>query len=132
MSNDEQKDPVGSVAEEATKLFRALQDWAKESGTDYANAAAHMASGAAGALRDIDEHIATGGEDCRYCPVCQAVSMVRNTSPEVRHHLSNAASSLMQAAAGLLATYPPDPADGPGPRSPVEKIDLDADDWEDD
>ena len=83
-------------------------------------------------VTDVNEHIATGGEDCRYCPVCQVISAVRGTSPEVRQHLAAAASSLMQAAAGLLATPVPDRAARVGDGS-VEKIDLDDDDeWEDD
>jgi hypothetical protein len=109
-----------------------MLDWARESGSDSAGAAAGMASGAAAAFRDVDAHIATGGEDCRFCPVCQAISMVRHTSPEVRQHLAGAASSLMHAAAGLLATYAPD-ASGRSRQDPgVEKIDLADDDWEDD
>jgi hypothetical protein len=121
---------VGSVGEEAVKLLQALQDWAKESGSDYAGAATGAAAGAASALRDVNEHIATGSEDCRYCPICQAISLVRSTSPEVRQHLSSAASSLLQAAAGVLATPVPD--QGARREGAVEKIDLDDGDWEDD
>ena len=122
---------VGSVAEEAAKLLHALQDWAKESGSEYAGAAASAAEGAVSAVHRIDEHIATGSAECTYCPVCRVISTVRETSPEVRQHLTTAATSLLHAAAGLLATNVPDPSkqrrDGP-----VEKIDLSDDDWEDD
>jgi hypothetical protein len=122
MSGDGSGDePVGSVGEEAAKLLHALQDWAKESGGDYAGAAAGAVSGATSSLHDINEHIATGGEDCRYCPVCQVIHAVRHTSPEVKAHLASAASSLMHAAAGVLATQVPR-SDRP---SGVEKIDLD-------
>ena len=118
---------VGGVGEEAAKLLQALQDWAKESGSEYADATATAAAGAASTFRQVNEHIATGGEDCRYCPVCKAIHVVRSTSPEVREHLSIAASSLMHAAAGLLAT---NTADRSG-SSPVEKIDLDGGtDWD--
>ena len=122
---------VGSVTEEAAKLLHALQDWAKDSGSEYAGAAASAAEGAASAVHRIDEHIATGSAECTYCPVCRVISAVRETSPEVRQHLTTAATSLLHAAAGLLATNVPDPSkqrrDGP-----VEKIDLSDDDWEDD
>ena len=122
---------VGSVAEEAAKLLHALQDWAKESGSEYAGAAASAAEGAASAVHRIDEHIATGSAECSYCPVCRVISAVRATSPEVRQHLTTAGTSLLHAAAGLLATTVPEPSkqrrDGP-----VEKIDLSDDDWEDD
>ena len=123
---------VGTVSEEAVKLLHALQDWAKESGSEYADAAATAAEGAASAAHRINEHIATGDESCTYCPVCRVISAVRDTSPEVRQHLSSAAASLMQAAAGLMATAVPDPA-ARRQEASRQKIDLDDDDeWEDD
>ena len=126
--NDQNGEDVGSVSEEAAKLLHALQDWAKESGTEYAGAAAE---GAAAAMHRINEHVATGGAECTYCPVCRVISAVRGTSPEVKEHLSAAAGSLMQAAAGLLATQVPDPARRP--ENSVQRIDLeDGDEWEDD
>jgi len=122
---------VGSVTEEAAKLLHALQDWAKDSGSEYAGAAASAAEGAASAVHRIDEHIATGSAECTYCPVCRVISTVRETSPEVRQHLTTAATSLLHAAAGLLATTVPEPSKGRRD-GPVEKIDLSDDDWEDD
>jgi len=121
-------EPVGSVGEEAAKLLHALQDWAKDGGADAAATAASAATGAASAWEQVNAHLATGGDDCRYCPVCQVISAVRQTSPEVRTHLAHAAASLAQAAAGLLATAVPDPSPGPGDGGAddgVEKIDLD-------
>ncbi len=118
--------PVGSVGEEAAKLLGALSDWARDQGNDYAESAAGAAGAFAHTIRDVNEHIATDSKDCRYCPVCQVIHVVRQTSPEVRTHLTVAASSLMQAAAGLLATQAGQPSS-----SPVEKIDLDSGaDWE--
>ena len=76
---------VGSVGEEAAKLLDALQGWA---------------SSATGS--GIDEHLATGGQDCAYCPVCQVISRVRSAGPEVRTQLAVGASSLLHAAAALL------------------------------
>jgi hypothetical protein len=120
---------VGSVGEEAAKLFAALSDWAREQGTDHAGAATGAAAGAAAAMSEtmhsFNEHIATGSEDCRYCPVCQVIHAVRETSPEVKAHLTVAASSLVQAVAGILATHVPTDA-----TSPVQKIDLDDGDWD--
>ena len=112
---------VGSVSEEAAKLLGALGDWAKDQGHSYAGAAAAGASGVGDALREMDRHLATGAEECRYCPLCLLVAKVRATSPEVRTHLSSAATSLLAALAGMLATPVPDDA---GRRGPVEKIDL--------
>jgi len=114
--------PVGGLGEEAARLLAALQDWAKET------AGGHTQSVSGSLLIGINEHIATGGADCRYCPLCQVIGAVRATSPEVKHQLGVAASSLLQAAAGLLATPPHSRRGGSGP---VERIDLDGDDWED-
>jgi hypothetical protein len=133
MTDGDDKEPVGSVSDEAAKLLHALQDWAKENGSDYANAAMGAAEGAAASLHDINEHIATGSKECRYCPLCQVISAVRGTSPEVKHHLATAATSFMQAVAGIMATHVPEQPDRPRSDSPLEKIDLSEEgDWEDD
>lgn len=119
-------EPIGSVAVEAAKLFAALSGWAKDQGADYADSATGAATAMSDAFHNVNEHIATGGQDCKYCPVCQVIGVVRSTSPEVKAHLAIAASSLMHAAAGVLATQVPSDAKG----APVEKIDLDAA-WDD-
>jgi hypothetical protein len=132
---------VGDVGEEAAKLLGALQDWAKESGAGGALGGGLGGLGDLGAQwRSVNEHIATGGADCTYCPVCQLIARVRETSPEVRSHVAVAASSLLQAAAALIeARAPKDPgaaAGGPsggtsggqpGGQPGVTKIDLDDD-----
>ena len=118
-------EPLGSVGEEAAKLFAALSGWARDQGADYAGSAAGAALAMSETVQAINEHVATGSEDCRYCPVCQVIHAVRTTSPEVKAHLAVAASSLMHAAAGLLATHVPSEK-----ASPVEKINLDDNDWD--
>ena len=102
-------EPVGSVADEAAKLFGALSDWA----------------------RDANEHIDTGAEECTYCPICRTVHVVRLASPEVRTHLALAASNLMQAAAGILAAASQDDPRRTGSvrGDGVEHIDLDEGEW---
>lgn len=130
---DETPSEAGTVGEEAVKLLGALQDWAKDLGETGAGAAEAGMSGATGALHDLNEHIASGGEDCRYCPVCRVIGAVRGTSPEVRQHLTTAATALVDAAAGLLATHVHEPGRGKRDEAPVEHIDLSEDDeWEDD
>jgi hypothetical protein len=100
-----QDEPVGNVGDEAAKLLGALAGWAGDH------------------LKDVNEHIATGDAECLYCPVCRTVHAVREAGPEVRTQLAQAASTFLQAAAGLLAT-----AGSGGPReSGVQHIDLDAD-----
>ena len=124
---------VGSLGEEAARLMDALAGWARQQGGEVGEGVHGLADAAARAVHDVDEHLATGAPECTYCPVCRVVHVVRSTSPEVRAHLSVAASSLLQAAAGLLATQAP--ADGQR-ESGVERIGLDdeepwdGDDWE--
>ncbi|MEV7428780.1 hypothetical protein AB0N29_04110 [Nocardioides sp. NPDC092400] len=142
MSDDEHDRPedVGSVAEEAAKLFGALGDWAQDNGSGLgAGLGAGLggfAAQAAAAARQVDEHVATGAPECTWCPVCRAVHAVRSTSPEVRNHLLAAGSSLLQAAAEALATAVPEdrrrpPDGGPPAGAGVERIDLDPDDGAD-
>lgn len=124
------EDEVGTVAEETAKLLSALQDWAKDSGHQHASAASSAAGGLADSVRSINDHIGHG-PDCKFCPVCQVINVVRETSPEVKQHLAVAANSLLQAMQGVLATQVPDSA-APRRSAPVEKIDLDDDgSWDD-
>lgn len=136
-------EPVGSVAEEAARLLGALRDWSRESSSAYGGDADSAVSGAADAMRNLTENMATDGRECRYCPLCQAISAIRGTNPEVRQHLSTAATSLMHAAAKLLETQVPEgdhgdsgsgrarPSGGRARRDPAQKIDLSDDSWED-
>lgn len=131
MSQDDEPsgEAVGTVGEEAAKLLGALSDWARDQGSDLGHSVAGLAGQAAKAARDVDGHLATGAAECTYCPICRTVHVLRETSPEVRAQLATAASALMQAASGLLATAVPDNVD----RGGVEHIDLDDNgDWPDD
>ena len=130
MSNE--KEPVGSVADEAAKLLAALQGWAKDTGGDHAAASAEGAAQSASAIfREINEHIATDGANCKYCPLCQVISTARQLSPEVKEHLASATTSLLRAIIRAMARDVQDPTQQrSGP--PVEKIDLSDDGWEDD
>lgn len=118
-------EPVGSVGDEAAKLLGALSEWARDSGGATAGGLAGLAGQAAQAVSGIGAHVDTGAPECTYCPVCRTVHVVRSASPEVRAHLAAAASSFLQAVAGVLATLPPPPG---GPTTPYERIDLDEDD----
>ena len=84
MTTDDE--PVGSLGSEAAMLLEALQDWASGTAGDAGSA----------------EHIGTASAPCTYCPLCRVLSALRN-DPEVREHLSAAATSLMEAVAGMLA-----------------------------
>ena len=108
MSQDDgSSDEVGTVGEEAAKLLGALSDWAKD----------HVGSTVG------DGHLDTGAPECTYCPICKTVHVLRQASPEVRAQLATAATSLIQAVAGIMAT----PVPGDRTRGGVEHIDLDDD-----
>ena len=106
-----QEEPVGSLAEEAAKLFQVLQGASRE----HAAGASGFADAAGSLWHDLNDHVA--GENCRYCPVCQLIGVLRE--PEVRGHLTSAARSLAAALASALATGAPDqePGKPSGPKS---------------
>lgn len=124
-------DDVGGVGEEAAKLFGALSDWARDHGSDLGHGLSGLASQAAAAAHEVGDHVDTGSPECRFCPVCRTVHVVREASPEVREHLAVAAASLMQAAAGVLAAASR-AGSRPGGPTGVEHIDLNNDEWPED
>lgn len=97
-------DRVGSVAEEATKLFDAMGTWARS------------------AAGSVDEHLATGSADCTLCPVCQLISAARGTRPEVVEHLANAAGSLVAALSAFVDAH--EHSWAARRSAPVEHIDI--------
>lgn len=102
--------PVGSLGEEAAKLFAALGGWG-------------------GVRAGAEEHSHAAESECRFCPLCQLAGGLRKAHPEAVEHLSAAAGSLVHALNALMA--PPMPWDRNGEDTGVERIDLsDESDWE--
>ena len=97
---------VGSAAEEAAKLFSAMEDWARTR---------------AGHLFD-EEHLATGSPECQYCPVCQGIGLLRHVRPEAVEHLLDATASFVAALRTAVAT--PESEPGRRPASTVQHIDI--------
>jgi hypothetical protein len=92
------KEPVGSVAEEAAKLFAVLQR-----ATDTASTAKPEKVPAAETQVAAEEkHEHKLGPDCVWCPVCQLIHKVRTTSPETIEQLSAAAAHLLGSVRSLL------------------------------
>jgi hypothetical protein len=118
--NEPLDESVGSAADEAAKLLGALADWARGRGEGLGDLADTLGNLA----HEVDGHVATGAEECRWCPVCRGIQVVRSASPEVREHLATAVTSLAHAATAYLTTATPDRRD-PG----VQHIDLTDDDW---
>jgi hypothetical protein len=88
------------AAAEAARLLAALQDWVRD---------------------DVGEHLATGSAQCRYCPLCTAVAVLRGDRPEVTEKLLEAGTAFLAA---LRAAFEAPPAGDP-PASRVTRIDLD-------
>ena len=65
-------EPVGSAAEEAAKLLGAVSDWAREHGGSLGAGVGGLATQMAAAVHEVDEHVATGAPECRWCPVITA------------------------------------------------------------
>jgi hypothetical protein len=84
------KEPIGSVAEEAAKLFAVLQQAATDPG------------GTTHAEQPAEAHEHKLGPDCVWCPVCQLINTVRNTSPETIEQLSTAAAHVLGSVRSLL------------------------------
>jgi hypothetical protein len=124
--NAHDKSDVGSLGEEAAKLFAAAAAWAREHAGDATGPAAAAGSGAGARLGEwlSADHIATGAPECTWCPLCQAIGLLRTTSPEVKEHLS----SLVVVARQLLDSLAEAAQEAEQSTPDVEHIDLSEDD----
>ena len=91
---------VGTLAEEAAKLLGAAEAWWRGS----APSAEHT------------------GPECKVCPFCQVVSVVRRVEPDVVEKVTEAAVALLVALKG--AVEPPDSSEPRRADVPVERIDI--------
>jgi hypothetical protein len=106
--------PTGSqTAAEAVKLFEALQDWARQS--SLADLGTRLAAATEGGF-------ATGSAECRLCPVCQVVGVLRETHPEVADHLTDAVDALAAAVRAAVGAHERDWSSRRG--SGIEHIDI--------
>ncbi len=96
---------LGSAAQEAARLFAAVEDWARTRGE--ASAAGHTGPAAV---------------TCGVCPVCTGIALLRDVRPETVEHLLDAAASVVAAvrSAVVATSSAPDPARPGG----VEHIDV--------
>ena len=70
-----------------------------------------------------DAPIATGSAECKLCPVCQLLALMRRTQPETFAHLADASSSLAAALRTVIDTH----THGSNGNGRVERINLDDD-----
>ncbi|TCO35229.1 hypothetical protein EV652_101108 [Kribbella steppae] len=112
------KEPIGSVAEEAAKLFAVLQQAAHTQTPPTADARTTSAADARTTSSDdvglddvhedvpgpddAHEHGIGRGPECQWCPVCQLINKVRHTSPETIEQLSSAAAHVLGSVRSLL------------------------------
>ncbi|GLW10525.1 hypothetical protein Misp01_56530 [Microtetraspora sp. NBRC 13810] len=129
------RDPVASVADEAMRLFGAVQDRAaREIGRGLLKGTAAglgQALGGGGRKeRDVwEEAVSAHDEDeyiCRACPVCRAIAAQRESGTGVTDHLAAAGGELFAAfrqAVDVIArpSEPRRPREDP---PDVEHIDL--------
>jgi hypothetical protein len=98
------KEPVGSVAEEAAKLFAVLQQATSEAKHQHSAPSDEEPAYGVPADEEPHEHSSAqrGGPECQWCPVCQLISKVRTTSPETIEQLSTAAAGVLGSLRSLL------------------------------
>ncbi|MER6945602.1 hypothetical protein ABT294_16380 [Nonomuraea sp. NPDC000554] len=131
MTETNDKDPIGTVADEARKLFDAIQDRAtRQVGKTVISS--FTGGGGGRKERDVwDEAVSEPEHDeyiCRACPVCRAIAAQRESGSDVAGHLVAAGGELFAAVRGAFDALSKPPA----PRRPqddrgrenVEHIDL--------
>jgi hypothetical protein len=101
------RESVGSVAEEAAKLFAVLQQASAEAKghhTAHVEEPAEPEHDVQADQAEEHEHgtAQRGGPECQWCPVCQLIAKVRTTSPETIEQLSTAAAGVLGSLRSLL------------------------------
>lgn len=129
------RDPIGTVADEARKLFDSIQGRAtRQVGRSVFNS---FTGGGGRRERDVWEEAVSEPHDeyiCRACPVCRAIAAQRESGGDVTGHLVAAGGELFAAFRGALDALgrpatrdsrPRDDRDRDGrDRGDVEHIDL--------
>lgn len=105
-SHDADPHDVGPLAEEAARFVEAVSDWAR----------GHM--GASG--------LSVGhAAECKLCPFCQLLALMRQAKPETFAHLLDASAAMTAALRSVVDTHSPHRAGG------MERINLDDDGYPD-
>lgn len=97
-------EPLGSAAHEASRLLDSLKEWLDARGAS-------------------DLPLATGGPECKVCPICLAVSALRDRNPEVVEQLGKAGEALLAALRSAVSDHEKGWAAGRTPD--VEPITID-------
>ncbi len=118
MSGLPESEPLGSLVEEASRLFAAAQVWARRAGGEAA--AAESAAHGRGWASD--------SAACAVCPLCQVIALLRGDRPELIARLSEIAAGLLGVLGEALAAHEhsaghgtrDSPEDPPGRLQPID------------
>jgi hypothetical protein len=140
VDDNQNRERVGSVAEETARLIDAIGGWAQDVASDHARAGSRSGGYASGAAPSEDdappprstrpgqsrcEHCGADsrmGEavTCQLCPVCQGISVLRAVRPETVDRLADLAAGVARTLRDLAAerrgfegAAPRPPAGGP-------------------
>lgn len=112
------RDPIGTVADEARKLFESIQGRAtRQVGKSVFNSF----TGGGRKERDVWEEAVSDPHDeyiCRACPWCRAIAAQRESGADVTGHLMAAGGELFAAVRGAF-----DALSKPAPRGPRDDRD---------
>jgi len=98
---------VGSVADEAVQLLTAVKRWAEQQQSH----------------RESHEGVSEVGDDvCRYCPVCQVLSVARKSHPEIVDQLSQGVEGIVAVLRASILSQEKQWETKPEPR--VQHIDI--------
>lgn len=123
----------GSLADEARRLAEALSDWGRshagplaDLGRAYAGPLSDWAAGERAEVHFSDwdhEHQAGPGSapECRYCPICRLIALLRGDRPEATARLVAAGTAFAEALRSVLVP----PGEAPEEPPPVQHIDVD-------
>lgn len=100
---------LGTAAQEAARLFAAVEDWARTRGEAHAGGSAQRSAGPVPTT-------------CGVCPVCTGIALLRDVRPETVEHLLDAAASVVAAVRSAVRA-PSAPSDGARPGG-VQHIDV--------
>lgn len=126
----------GRLADEARRLAEALSEW----GRSHAGPMADTARAYAGPLSDwarreaeaVPGHFSDWGSEsgphreappeCRYCPICQLIALLRGDRPEAAARLATASTVFAEALRSVLV---PPGGQAPQPPPTVQHIHVD-------
>jgi hypothetical protein len=101
MTESNERDPIGTVADEARKLFDTIQGRAtRHVGRTVFNSFTGGGGGERSSAKDVWGEAVSEPHDeyiCRACPVCRAIAAQRESGIDVAGHLAAAGGELFAA-----------------------------------